>query len=324
MVTRRLVFISIALMGVVAAPSFAQQDYPNKPIRLIVPFPPGGITDGSARVIADRLGARLGQQLVVENRGGAQGNIGTQSVARAAPDGYTLLLGVDSTLVVNPHLFAKIPFDPIRDFAPISKLGDINLILVAHPSFAPNNLAELVALDKQKPGTIPYGTAGIGSNGHMLVALVSARTGMQLVHVPYKGGGPAIIDVVGGQIPLVGTGVVSAIQQVRQGSVKAIGVGSANRDPALPNVPTFAESGLPGFVGLGWTGIVAPTGTPRAIIDRLQREIEGALGEKEVRDRYATMGIAAHGTTPEEFAVLIRTDLVKWGNVIREAGIKAE
>ena len=324
MVTRRLVFISIALMGVVAAPSFAQQDYPNKPIRLIVPFPPGGITDGSARVIADRLGARLGQQLVVENRGGAQGNIGTQSVARAAPDGYTLLLGVDSTLVVNPHLFAKIPFDPIRDFAPISKLGDINLILVAHPSFAPSNLAELVELDKQKPGTIPYGTAGIGSNGHMLVALVSARTGMQLVHVPYRGGGPAIIDVVGGQIPLVGTGVVSAIQQVRQGSVKAIGVGSANRDPALPNVPTFAESGLPGFVGLGWTGIVVPTGTPRAIIDRLQREIEGALGEKEVRDRYATMGIAAHGTTPEEFAELIRTDLVKWGNVIREAGIKAE
>ncbi|MFM9888127.1 MAG: Bug family tripartite tricarboxylate transporter substrate binding protein, partial [Burkholderiales bacterium] len=179
-------------------------------------------------------------------------------------------------------------------------------------------------LDKQKPGTIPFGTAGIGSNGHMLVALLSARTSMQLVHVPYKGGGPAIIDVVGGQIPLVGTGVVSAIQQVRNGSVKAIGVGSANRDPALPNVPTFAESGLPGFLCLGWTGIVAPTGTPRAIIDRLQREIGAALGEKEVRDRYATMGIAAHGTTSEEFAELIRTDLVKWGNVIREAGIKAE
>lgn len=324
MLTRRLASVAMAISSVVAAPSFGQQDYPNKPIRLIVPFPPGGITDGSARVIAERLGARLGQQIVVENRGGAQGNIGSQSVARALPDGYTLLLGVDSTLAVNPHLFAKIPFDPIRDFVPISKLGDINLILVAHPSFAPNNLAELVALDKQKPGTIPFGTAGIGSNGHMLVALLSARTSMQLVHVPYKGGGPAIIDVVGGQIPLVGTGVVSAIQQVRNGSVKAIGVGSANRDPALPNVPTFAESGLPGFLCLGWTGIVAPTGTPRAIIDRLQREIGAALGEKEVRDRYATMGIAAHGTTSEEFAELIRTDLVKWGNVIREAGIKAE
>lgn len=299
-------------------------DYPTKPIRLVIPFAPGGITDTTARAVTDRLGARLGQQVVIESRPGAGGNIGTEIVAKAAPDGYTLLLGFDGTLVINPHVYAKMPFETLRDFAPITRLGDATLILVAHPSVPANNIAELAALSKQKPGTLSYGSAGNGTSGHVAAELLRLTAGVDMLHVPYKGGAPAMVDVVAGQIQLVSTAVASAVQFVKQGRVKAIGVSSAKRDPALPDVPTFGESGAPGYVATSWTGILAPAKTPRAIIDRLNREIVTLLGDPEVQARYAAIGVVPGGTTPEGFADLIRADHMKWGKVVRDTGVKIE
>ncbi len=317
--------IVAALMALIGAPAFAQTaTYPDRPIRLIVPFPPGGLTDNSARVIGEKLAGRLGQQVVIENRGGAAGNIGTQFTAQSAPDGYTLLVGPDSTLVINPHIYPKMPFDALRDFAPISLLGVINMTVVAHPSFAARNLRELIALAKEKPGAISYGSAGIGASGHLVVELLRLHTGMNITHVPYKGGGPAMVDVIAGQIPLVGTGLPSAIPYIRQGRVIALGVSSAERDPAVPDVPTFAESGLPGFLMLAWTGILAPTGTPRPIIERLGQALRIVLDDPDVRTRYTAIGITARSSTPEEFTELMRSDLVKWKEVISKAGIKVE
>ena len=317
--------VAFALTALSVASALAQTSaYPDRPIRLVVPFPPGGLTDNSARVIGEKLAGRLGQPVVIENRGGAAGNIGTQLVAQAAPDGYTLLVGPDSVLAVNPHIYPKMPFDSLRDFAPISLLGVVNMTVVAHPSFGVRNLRELIALAKEKPGTISYGSAGIGASGHLVVEMLRLRTGIDITHVPYKGGGPAMVDVIAGQIPLVGTGLPSAIQYIRQGRVVALGVSSAERDPALPEVPTFAESGLPGFLVLAWTGILAPTGTAQPIIERLGRELRSVLAESDVRERYAAIGIGARASTPEEFTELMRTDLAKWKDVIKQAGIKVE
>jgi tripartite-type tricarboxylate transporter receptor subunit TctC len=307
-----------------AWPRVHAQDYPSKPIRLVIPFAPGGITDTTARAVTDKLGARLGQQIVIESRPGAGGNIGTEIVAKAAPDGYTLLLGFDGTLVINPHVYPKMPFDTLRDFAPITRLGDATLILVAHPSVPANTIGELAALSKQKPGTLSYGSAGNGTSGHVAAELLRMVAGVDMMHVPYKGGAPAMTDVVAGQIQLVSTAVASAVQFVKQGRVKAIGVSSAKRDPALPDVPTFGESGAPGYVATSWTGILAPAKTPRAIIDRLNREIVSLLGDPEVQARYAAIGVVPGGTTPEGYADLIRADHVKWGKVVKETGVKIE
>ncbi len=317
--------VAFALTAFLVASALAQTSaYPDRPIRLVVPFPPGGLADNSARVIGEKLAVRLGQPVVIENRGGAAGNIGTQLVAQAAPDGYTLLVGPDSVLAVNPHIYPKMPFDSLRDFAPVSLLGVVNMTVVAHPSFGVRNLRELIALAKEKPGTISYGSAGIGASGHLVVEMLRLRTGIDITHVPYKGGGPAMVDVIAGQIPLVGTGLPSAIQYIRQGRVVALGVSSAERDPALPEVPTFAESGLPGFLVLAWTGILAPTGTAQPIIERLGRELRSVLAEPDVRERYTAIGIGARASTPEEFTELMRTDLAKWKDVIKQAGIKVE
>ena len=304
--------------------ALAQSSYPERLVRLIVPFPPGGLTDNSGRVIVDKLAARLGQSIVIENRGGAAGNIGSLLVAQAAPDGYTLLIGPDSVLAINPHIYPKMPFDPVRDFAPVSLLGNINLAVVAHPSAGMRNLRELVALAKAKPGVISFGSAGIGSSGHLVVEMLRLATDIKLTHVPYKGGGPAMADVVAGQIPLVGTGLAGAIPFIKQGRVIALGVSSAERDPALPEVPTFAESGAPDFLAAAWTGIFAPANTPRPIIDRLARELRSVLAEPDVRERYAAIGIGAQASTPEVLGQLIRTDLAKWGSVVKQAGIKVE
>jgi tripartite-type tricarboxylate transporter receptor subunit TctC len=318
-------FLTLALAAFAAPPGFAQSaTYPDRPIRLIVPFPPGGLTDNSARVIGERLAVRLGQQVVIENRSGAAGNIGTQFAAQAAPDGYTLLVGPDSTLVINPHIYPKMPFDALRDFVPISLLGVINMTVVAHPSFPARNLRELIALAKEKPGAISYGSAGIGASGHLVVEQLRLHTGMNITHIPYKGGGPAMTDVVAGQIPLVGTGLPGAIPFIRQGRVVALGVSSAERDSAVPDVPTFAESGVPGFLMLAWTGILAPIGTPRPIIERVGQALRSVLDEPDVRTRYTAIGITARSSTPEEFTELMRTDLVKWRDVIKQAGIKVE
>jgi tripartite-type tricarboxylate transporter receptor subunit TctC len=296
------------------------QGYPAKPVRVIVPFSPGGVADSSARVVADRLGARLGQAIVVENRPGASGNLGTAAVAAAAPDGYTLLLGFDGTMVINPHVYSSLPWDTLRDFAPVTKLGDATLILVAHPSVPAQSISELVALKKP----FSYGTAGTGSTPHLAGELLAQRTGIALTHVPYKGGGQAMGDVVGGQIPLVFTAVATAQQFVKSGRLKGLGVPAARRSGSLPEVATFIESGLEGFVVDSWTGVLAPAKTPGEILARLQKEIAAVLGEPDIRNRYATLGIEPVGNTPAQFAEQIRADLARWEKVVRQANIRIE
>ena len=311
--------LATLVLAVAAVTAFAQ-GYPAKPVRVVVPFSPGGVADTSARVVADRLGSRLGQPVVVENRPGASGNLGTAAVAAAAPDGYTLLLGFDGTMVINPHVYASLPWDTLRDFAPVTKLGDATLILVAHPSVPAENIKELVALKKP----FSYGSAGTGSTPHLAGELLAQRTGLALTHVPYKGGGQAMGDVVGGQIPLVFTAVATAQQFVKSGRLKGLGVPAAKRSGSLPEVPTFVESGLEGFVVDSWTGILAPAKTPGEIVSRLQREIAAVLGEPDVRGRYATLGIEPVGNRPAEFAEQIRADLARWEKVVRQANIRIE
>jgi tripartite-type tricarboxylate transporter receptor subunit TctC len=300
------------------------QDYPSKPIKLIVPFAPGGVTDTSARAVAEALGARLGQPVVVENKPGASGNIGTAQVAQSPPDGYTLVLGFDGTMVINPHVFPNMPFNTLRDLAPVTKLGDAALLLVAHPSVPARSLAEFMAYAKAKPGSQPYGTSGTGGTPHLAGELMKQRTGIDMQHIPYKGGGQAMTDVLGGQIPLVFTAIASAQQHVKSGKVVALGVPSLKRSAALPDVPTFIESGIPNFVATSWVGIFAPARTPRPIIDKLQREIAAVLQTEKVKERYAVLGIEPVGNTPEQFTEQIKADLARWGEVVKAANIKVE
>jgi tripartite-type tricarboxylate transporter receptor subunit TctC len=318
----RAAFLVSALL---ASPAVFPQAYPVKPVRLIVPFSPGGVTDNSARVIADPLGARLGQQVIVENRPGASGNIGTQLVAQSAPDGYTLVLGFDGTMVINPHVFAKLPFDTLNDFAPVTKLGDAALILVSHPSLPARNLAGFISFAKKsKSATFAYGTSGTGGTPHLAGELLKQRTGIALEHIPYKGGGQAIVDVLGGQIPLVFTAVATSQQYVKAGRLVGLGVPGARRSAALPEVPTFIESGQPGFDVTSWVSILAPARTPRPVIEKLHREIAAVLQTATVRERYMALGIEPVGNTPEQFADQIRADLARWEKVVRAANIKLE
>lgn len=302
----------------------AADGYPNKPLRLVVPFTTGGVTDTSARVVAEALGRRLGQQVNVDNRPGASGNIGTAQVAAAAPDGYTLLLGFDGTLVINPHVFAKVPFDTLRDFAPVGRIGDAVLILVAHPGVKANTLQEVIALSKSTNGGLPYGTSGIGGTPHIAGELLNQRTGAGLQHVPYKGGGQAITDAIGGSIPLVYTAVAGAQAHVKGGRLKAIAVSSAARASSLPDVPTFIEAGVADFTSSSWVGILAPARTPAAIIRRLNAELNAVLADPAVRERLAVLGIDPTPGTPEQFLEDMRRDLGKYGPVVKAAGIKVE
>jgi tripartite-type tricarboxylate transporter receptor subunit TctC len=279
--------LAFLLLSALAGGS-AGQAYPSRPVRVIVPFAPGGVADSSARVVSERLGAKLGQPVVVENRPGASGNIGTAAVAASAPDGYTLLLGFDGTMVINPHVYARLPWETLRDFAPVTKLGDATLILVAHPSVPAKDLRELLHLRQN----FSYGTAGTGSTPHLAGELLAQRTGIALTHVPYK--------------------------------LKGLGVSAAKRSDSLPEVPTFIESGLDGFVVDSWTGIFAPARTPREVLERLQKEIAAVLGEPEIRSRYATLGIEPVGNTPEEFSGQIRADLARWEKVVKQANVRIE
>lgn len=300
------------------------QGYPDKPIRLIVPFAPGGVTDTSGRVIAEGLGRRLGQQVVVENKAGASGNIGTASVAAAPADGYTLVLAFDGTMVINPHVFAKIPFDTLKDFAPVGKIGDATLIIVSHPSFPGKTLKELIDISKKDPKGVSYGTSGVGGTPHIAGELLNLRAGAKLVHVPYKGGGQAMSDALGGNVPLVYTAVAGAIKHVEAGKLHAIAVSSRTRSPSLPNTPTFIEAGVPDFEASSWVGILAPAGTPRPVIDRLNKELNALLTSPEVVERLAKLGIVATPGTPEQFGEQMKADLAKYGPVVKAAGIKAD
>jgi len=321
MKTRLLICIAALLLPLVA---LAQGTFPDKPIKLIVPFAPGGVTDTSGRLIADALGKRLGAQVVVENKAGASGNIGTQGVAAAAADGYTLVLAFDGTMVINPHVFNNIPFDTLKDFAPVGKIGDATLIIVAFPGFPAKTLQELIAYSKKDAKGVSYGTSGIGGTPHIAGELLNQRTGSNLVHVPYKGGGQAISDALGGNIPLVFTAVAGAQQYVKSGKLTAIAVSSAKRSSSLPDVPTFIESGVKDFEVNSWVGILAPAKTPRAVIDKLNRELNAVLTAPEIVEKLAVLGIAATPGTPEAFGTQLGNDLAKYGKVVKAAAIKAE
>jgi tripartite-type tricarboxylate transporter receptor subunit TctC len=299
------------------------QDYPNKPIRLVVPFGTGGATDSSARAIAERLGQRLGQSVVVDNKPGADGNIGAQMVARSAPDGYTLLFGLDATLVVNPFTHAAIPFNTLKDFTPVSKLGDFGLLLVANPSLQVKNLADLLKYAKANPGKLSYSTGGAGSTSHVIGELLNQRTGLDMLHVPYKSGGLALLDAVSGQVQLSYPGISGAIAFVNSGKLVPIGVSSAKRNPALPQVPTFVEQGLSDYDAASWVGILLPANAPAAIVQRLHTELVAVLKEPLVRDRLIALGINPIGNTPAEFTNDIKADLVRWQRVVEMGNIKA-
>ena len=319
LVLRLLATLTASLVALGAA-----AQYPDRPIRLIVPFAPGGVTDTSGRLVADALGKRLGQNVVVENKSGASGNIGTQAVATAAPDGYTLVLGFDGTLVINPHVFASVPFDPLKDLTPIGKIGDATLIIVAHPSLPAKTLQELIAYSKQQPNGVSYGTSGIGGTPHIAGELLKQRTGAKLVHVPYKGGGQAMQDALGGNIPLVYTAVAGAATHLKSGRLVAIAVSSRARVPSLPDVPTFMESGIEDFESSSWVAILAPPNTPRPIVERLNRELNAVLATPEIVEKLATLGITPTPGPPERLGEQMKADLEKYGKVVKAAGIKAE
>jgi len=315
---------ALAVGGFTCPAAFAQAGYPNKPIRLVIPFAPGGVTDVAGRTIADFMSKRLGQQVVPDNRSGASGNIGSQQVATAEPDGYTLLVVLDGTFVINPHVYEKVPFDPVRDFAPVGKIGDSTIILVANPNLKARSMADVIALSKSQPGGLAFGTSGNGSITHIAGELLKQRTGANLTHVPYKGGGPAVADVLAGHIPLAFASAASIHGHLKSGKLVPIGVPSGKRSPQYPEIATFAEGGVPRFDLNSWVGIVAPAKTPKPILDRLNTELNAALNDPAVRERLAGSGIGAAPGTTESFGNVIRNELAAYGSVVKAAGIKLE
>jgi tripartite-type tricarboxylate transporter receptor subunit TctC len=307
----------LALAGGVAA-----QDYPTKPVRLIIPFPPGGSNDVVGRMIATQLGERLGKQVVVDNRGGAGGVLGTEVAAGAAPDGYTILV-VSLAYTVNPWLY-KLKYDPLKSFVPVAMLASGANVLTVHPSVPVNSLTELIALAKQKPGELNYASAGAGSFQHLGSELFKLMAGVDIVHVPFKGGGPAMIDVVGGHSQVLVSSLVQTGAHIRSGKLKALGVGSAKRSALFPDIPTIAEAGVPGYEMANWWGIVAPTGTPQPIVDKLAKEIGVVLSTPETQKHFAAEGAEVVQKTPAEFAAFIEAELAKWQRVVKDAKIKAE
>ncbi len=305
------------------AVAFAQT-YPVKPVRLIVPGPPGSVTDVRARWIAEKLAPSFGQPIIVENRGGAGGIIGTEVVAKSAPDGYTILLAHQGTHAINPHIYERPGYDALTDFAPITRLVLNPLVLAVHPGLPVNSLAELLKLAKDKPGQLFFGSPGNGTPPHLAGELFKRMAGIDVTHVPFKGGAQAQAELIAGRIAYTVEGVAIQLQQVKAGRLRALAVTGAERVPALPDTPTIAEAGVPGYEYQAWTGIVAPAGTPRAIVDQLQGAIARALHTPETREWLATQGAVPGGESPEAFAAFIKAEYAKWGKVIREAGIKAD
>jgi len=315
--------IAAALPAMAAPASSSAPNYPNKPVRIVVPQSAGGSTDLTARLVAQKLSDALGQPVVVDNRPGAGSIIGTDLVAKATPDGYTLLV-VASSITLNPSLYKKLPFDPIRDLAPITQLSAFPNMLVVHPSLPVKSVRDLIALAKSRPGQINYGSSGAGTGTHLSAELGKYMTGVELVHVPYKGGGPAVIALLGGQVQLDFATIPSVLPHVRAGKLRAVAVTTLRRSPAAPEVPTIAESGVPGYDHGPWNGMLAPAKTPRAIIARLNAEVARIVHMPEAAGVLVHEGAEPVGNTPEAFAAVIRTETAKWAKVIKAAGIKAD
>lgn len=319
-------FLAVSLAALLAAlPALAQQDpYPARPIRFFVGYPPGGSTDTAARILAAKLSERVGQSVIVDNRSGAGGLIGIDAVAKSEPDGYTIGFGVSGNLAVNVTLLPKMPFDPLKDLAPVSMAVNNSLIIVAHPSLPANNVAELIALAKAKPGKLLYGAPGTGSAMHLAGALLNTMAGIELSVAHYKGLGPVANDLVGGHIPLAILDVTTTRGFIEQGRLKALATTAARRTPTAANVPTVAESGVPGYAVTSWFGVIAPARTPPERIRFLNAHIVAILESPEVRERYLAAGLEPAASTPEEFGQFIRVEVARWAKVIKEAGIVAQ
>ena len=315
----RAIFAALSLTATLAA----AQSYPSKPVRIIIPSSTGGAVDGLARIVA-QIAPALGQQVVADNRPGANGMIGMELTAKAAPDGHTIVLGFLGPLAVSPSLVRKLAYDPVKDFAPITMVAAAPLLVAAHPSVPARSVRELIQLAKSRPGQVTYGTGGTGTGGHLTMELFKLTTGVDVLHVPYRGVGPALIDVLGGQISLMVASPISSQPHIKAGRLRGIAVTGARRSPALPEVPTMIESGLPRFESTTWFGVLAPAGTPPAVVSRLHAEIAKVLQQPATREQISSLGADPSGSTPEEFAAHIKAEIAKWAKVVKAADIKPE
>ena len=300
------------------------QGWPSRPIRFIVPFPPGGGTDVNARIIAPRLSAALGQQVVVENRTGAGGMVGTEVVAKSAPDGYSMVIATIGPIAINQSLYAKMTYDPAKDLAPVTITGEVPNGLVVHPTLPAKTLKDLIALAKQRPRELNYGSSGAGAGDHLAAEMLSVMAGIRMTHVPYKGGPLAMVDLMAGNIQLIFATLATGMPYIRAGRVRTLAVASAQRFALLPEVPTVAEAGVPGYAIHNWAGVFVAAGTPRPIIDRLNVEIVKALAPPDVRQKLLEMGLVAATNTPDQFASFIQSETVKWAKVVKDANLKLD
>ena len=314
---------AIALTALPPSAAEAQTAYPEKPVRFIVPYPPGGGTDVIARIVQERFAQALAQPVIIENRGGAAGSLGTDVVAKAAPDGYTVLLTLSSH-TINPAIYPKLPFDTVKDFAPVGTVASLPQILVANLQFPANNVAELTALAKAKPGTLAFASVGNGSPGHLAGELYKLRTGTQLVHVPYRGGGPAVTDVMGGQVPLLWVSIPAAAQFVKGGKLKALAVSTIKRSAAFPDVPTMQEAGVADFEVDSWYAMFVPAKTPKAVIEKLNRALNAVVALPEIKERLLAQGSEGVGGTPEALGKVVESELGRWVKLAKDAGIRLE
>ncbi len=319
-VQRATLFVLLAL----SAAGAAAQPYPSKPIRLVVPFPAGGTTDILAREVGQRLSLSLGQPVVIDNRPGAAGNIGSELVAKSAPDGYTLLMATVGTHAINPNLYARMPYDHVKDFAPVVLVAGVPNVLEVTPSLPVHSVADLIKLAKEKPGQINFASSGSGTSIHLSGELFKTMAGVDMTHVPYKGSAPAITDLIGGQVQVMFDNLPSSLPQIKADKLRAIAVTSAQRAPALPDIPTIAESGLPGFEASSWFGIVAPAGTPPTIIARINADVNQWLQSPEAKEKLLAQGAVAAGGSPEQFAAYIHAETEKWARVVKASGAKVD
>ena len=320
----RAAAVLAAILALIAPGLAGAQDYPTRTITLIVPYPPGGGVDAMARIIAEKMSAALKQQIIVDNRGGGGGNIGTRAVAKAEPDGYTLLLGHSGTVSINPSLYRNPGYDPRRDFAPIGLIASMPLALVAHPSFPARTVADVIAIAKKEPGKLNIGSSAVGTGSYMCAELFRATVGAEMTVVPYRGTAPFLNDLLGGHVPVGFLVIPPAFGNIQAGTTRALAVTSPKRTSVLPDVPTAAESGLPGFEAVLHYGLLAPAGTPKPIVERLNKELRAALASEDVRKRLETDGAEPMPSTPEEYATEIDREETMWSKLIKAAGIKAE
>lgn len=313
----------LAMAMAVGAAVASAADYPTRPLRVIVPYAAGGSTDTVARVVAPRLSQRLGQQVIIDNRTGAGTLIGTEIAARSTPDGYTLLMATPP-LAVNPGLYSKVPYVLERDFAPIGNLASSTNLLAVHPSMPANTTSELIALLKKAPGKYNYGSSGIGGAGHLATALFESMAGVDIVHVPYKGGAPAVVDLVAGRLSLMMANLTTAQPHIRAGRLRGLAVGKLTRSPLFPEMPTLAESGVPGYEASNWNGLVVRAGTPQAIVAQLNREVVSILRDPDVSKTLTNSGLEPVGDTPQQFGAYLKSEAAKWQKLVKQIGIKAE